>query len=164
MSVIAPTKLNTICLPGETLMGKTREETYDLLKVMTNNNYQRLTKSVPTWQEVVVIHSVVAVIALSTKMDALLRKMNLLKAQGAAPIRYDFNEEGPLLNPMQGTKEEPNYIGENLRNGLYSNTYILSWINHHKISYSNNKANPLTRFQNAQKQLQQAIDQSCKLE
>jgi len=139
---------------GGTLMNKTKDEAYNLIKEMALNNFQWSTeRGQPKWVGCKL--EVDPLTSLSAKVDATTQRLdqinvNTVNSIAPSPCEICGSIEYMTLNCQVGSlffqdSSEVNYVQNfNSRpaNDPYSNNYNSGWRNHLNFSYGSNPNSP----------------------
>ncbi|KAF5449711.1 hypothetical protein F2P56_030128 [Juglans regia] len=142
-----------------TLMKKSLEDAYELVKEMVTNNYQWLVDRV-TQKRTQGVHEIDSFYALTAQIATLSKKLdniNVSSIQSTNTIAGNhMGVDCQMGNPFTNNSlEQANFVSNYKRqSNPYSNTYNPGWRNHPNFIWSNsqNVANPPPGFQNQQQE------------
>ena len=145
---------------GGSLIGKERDEAYELLEEMASNNYQCRSERV-TPKKVAGVHKVDTISVIHAQFVLLTKAFGAynVSAIHTSNSVYDSDVGGQTSGDSQvgnlfafGQNEQTNYLNNFQRsnNNLYSNTYNPAWRDHPNLSWGNN--NNIRRPNNYQQQ------------
>ncbi|XP_062118827.1 uncharacterized protein LOC133832506 [Humulus lupulus] len=141
---------------NEALLVKSYNETYEILERISNNNYQWPTTRSSTSRKVAGIHDVDVITSLAAQVSSfsnMFKTMNMGMNQSMGkPMRAQMTlmeniscvycSEGHSFDNCPSNPATVCYMGNQNRNGPYSNSYNPSWRQHPNFSWSNQGVDP----------------------
>ncbi|XP_062089712.1 uncharacterized protein LOC133796256 [Humulus lupulus] len=142
--------------PNGAPLAKSYNKAYEILERTSNNNYQWPTTRSTTGRKVAGIHEVDAIISLAAKVSSIsnmLKTMSMgmnhsmgqtmgTKIGHMENISCVYCGEGHTFDNYPSNPAVVCYMGNQNRNGPYSNFYNPSWRKHPNFSWSNQGVDP----------------------
>ncbi|XP_062114377.1 uncharacterized protein LOC133825458 [Humulus lupulus] len=138
------------------LLAKSYNESYEILERISNNNYQWPTSTLSTGRKVPGIHDVDAITSLAVQVSSIsnmLKTMNMgMDKSMGQPMGTQMGQmesiscvycgEGHTFDNCPSNPAAICYMGNQNRNGPYSNSYNPSWRQHQNYTWSNQGDRP----------------------